>query len=136
MVVPLVVAEQVEDGDMKRKNPYQYYLIIWIVFVAMSFIGINFFFSFNPLIILLLGLNLSSFFLFGIDKWQSGRKGMRIPEKVLYFVTLCCGSAGTLLGMHFFRHKTRKTSFQLIVALLILIQIGFLLTFYQSNSFL
>ncbi|NQV12346.1 DUF1294 domain-containing protein, partial [Candidatus Uhrbacteria bacterium] len=43
---------------------------------------------------------------------------------ILYAVTLAGGTAGALIGMHTFRHKTRKSSFQIVVAFIMLVQMG------------
>lgn len=72
----------------------------------------------------LLAINIFSFLLFGFDKWRAHRRGRRVPEMTLYLVTLLGGSLGSLLGMYTFRHKTSKTSFQIVIALILLIQIA------------
>ncbi len=73
--------------------------------------------------------NLATFLLYGFDKWQAGGKRLRVPEIIFYFVTFLGGSVGTLFGMHVFHHKTRKTSFQLVVAILLLIQVALAVSF-------
>lgn len=78
------------------------------------------------LIYLLITINLFSFLLFGFDKWRAWRHRRRIPEKVLFLITFFGGSLGSLAGMYTFRHKTSKTSFQIVVAVLILIQLSLL----------
>lgn len=75
------------------------------------------------------GMSVWTFLLFGIDKWQAIHRGRRISEKTLFFFTLIGGSPGALLGMNIFRHKTSKTSFQFVVALILLLQIGFIFFF-------
>lgn len=67
--------------------------------------------------------NAAAFLLFGFDKISSQLRRQRIPEYVLYLATFLGGSIGALLAMNVLRHKTRKTSFQLAVAVLILLQI-------------
>ena len=59
------------------------------------------------LFIYLLFMNLFGFVLMGSDKKRARKHQWRIPEKTLFLTSLLGGSAGTLAGMHFFRHKTR-----------------------------
>ncbi len=61
----------------------------------------------------LIGINVLSFLLFGIDKQNAKQKKRRIPERILFLVSLLGGSVGSLLGMQAFRHKTRHLSFLL-----------------------
>lgn len=85
-------------------------------------------------------INMASFFYIGIDKmkaqlnpapsyrvlnharrcWINRR---RISEKTLWLLALLGGSLGTLLGMHWFRHKTKKISFQAILAMILALQV-------------
>lgn len=67
-------------------------------------------------------MNVITFFVFGYDKWIAGGRIRRIPEKILWLTCLLGGSAGGLLGMYVFRHKTRKLSFQLVLAGIFLLQ--------------
>ena len=65
--------------------------------------------------VLLFAIPLTSinFLLFGYDKFQANRNGWRIPERVLYGLTILGGGIGGLAGMLVFRHKTRKNVFWL-----------------------
>lgn len=59
--------------------------------------------------ILYLGaVNMYSFGLFGYDKMQAARGEWRVPERKLCQTAVYGGSAGGLLAMQAFRHKTRK----------------------------
>ena len=78
-------------------------------------------------ILYLLAINVVTFFFFGIDKLQAQLEKRRTPEKFLWFLTLLGGTPGALAGMNFFRHKTKKISFQLV---LMLILVGQMLVFY------
>jgi uncharacterized membrane protein YsdA (DUF1294 family) len=61
----------------------------------------------------ILTVSLLAFFLFGMDKRFAKEKKQRIPEKILFLVSLLGGSVGSLLGMQIFRHKTKHLSFLL-----------------------
>lgn len=71
----------------------------------------------------LLLLNIAAFLLFGWDKNLARRKLYRIAEKNLFLVAIAGGTVGAIIGMYFFRHKTRHTSFVWGLPLLLLIQI-------------
>lgn len=88
---------------------------------------IQYFLNLNLITQLLLGyllvINLITFFYFGIDKLEAKLEHERTPEKILWILCLFGGSLGGLLGMNFFRHKTKKLSFQTILAIILTIQI-------------
>ena len=57
------------------------------------------------------------------DKLLAKKKKWRIPEAVLVGVALTGGSAGVLLGMHLFRHKTRHIKFVIGVPVIFTVQV-------------
>ena|SRR3989338_7075629 len=75
------------------------------------------------LIVYFILLNFITFFAYGLDKMKSRGDGRRTPEKTLWLLTLLGGSPAALLAMHYFRHKTKKTSFQAIIIIIIAVQI-------------
>lgn len=56
-------------------------------------------------------INLFAFALYGLDKFKAIHKKHRIPEKILFLVSLMGGSIGSLLGMIIFHHKTKHINF-------------------------
>ena len=68
-------------------------------------------------------VNLSAFILFFIDKRRAIRDRWRIPERTLLLMAFCGGSAGALLAMYLFHHKTRKAKFFVTVPLLLILHI-------------
>lgn len=72
----------------------------------------------------LLAVNILAFVLFGIDKQKARCNAWRIPEKTLILSAVIGGSAGAILGMRFFRHKTRKPKFAVGVPVILLVQIA------------
>ncbi len=72
----------------------------------------------------LLAVNILAFVLFGIDKQKARRNLWRIPEKTLLLSTLIGGSAGAILGMQFFHHKTRKPKFAIGVPVILVVEIA------------
>lgn len=81
----------------------------------------------------LIVVNLITFLAFGLDKARSQKlNARRTPEKTLWGLLLIGGTPGGLFGMNYFRHKTKKLSFQAAVALILAAQIGFLY-FFVTN---
>lgn len=82
----------------------------------------------------LFAINLAAFLTFGIDKSRSRHDGYRrIPERLLWILALAGGSAGTLLGMHMFRHKTKKLSFQAVLAVILALQVFLVFSLLTKN---
>ena len=75
-------------------------------------------------VLLLLGVNLLAFALYGIDKGKAKRGAWRIRESTLLLAALLGGSAGALLGMELFRHKTKHWKFKILVPLFLTLHIG------------
>lgn len=69
-------------------------------------------------------MNLIAFALYGIDKRRAKQGAWRISEYTLLLVALLGGSLGALLGMRYFRHKTRHRKFRYGVPLILLLQLG------------
>jgi uncharacterized membrane protein YsdA (DUF1294 family) len=61
----------------------------------------------------LLLTNTVSLVLMEFDKLSAKAGSERVPEKWFLLISLAGGFVGIVLGMFAFRHKTRKTSFQL-----------------------
>lgn len=75
----------------------------------------------------MLTVNISSSVAFGVDKLNSKKRGVRIPELNLLALAFF-GPFGALAGMLFFRHKTRKTKF-LLVPIFAILQALFLIKY-------
>lgn len=69
-------------------------------------------------------MNLIAFALYGIDKHRAKQGAWRISEYTLLLVALLGGSLGALLGMRYFRHKTRHRKFRYGIPLILLLQLG------------
>lgn len=75
------------------------------------------------LIAYLVILNLTGLFIMWSDKRRARKKQWRIPEKMLFLVSLLGGSIGTWGGMYLFRHKTKHWYFVLGMPLILVLQI-------------
>ncbi len=65
-----------------------------------------------------------TFAVYGYDKKCARRSRWRISERTLLGLAFLGGTPGALAGMFFFHHKTKKGSFLLKFAIVVLAQIG------------
>lgn len=75
------------------------------------------------LLLYLLAVNIAGFAMMGIDKKRAVRRAWRIPETALFLTALIGGSAGSLLGMYTFRHKTKHWYFVIGMPVILAVQI-------------
>lgn len=80
----------------------------------------------------LAAINLLAFFIYGSDKLLARAHARRVRERTLLILAILGGSAGALLAIQIFRHKTKKPLFGLLFAVILLGQIA--LIFYFLNS--
>lgn len=77
--------------------------------------------------IYILGISLTTFAVYGLDKHKSIKNQWRISEKTLILLAALGGSPGALAGMIFFHHKTRKIKFKVGIPAILLGQIAVIL---------
>ena len=70
----------------------------------------------------LIGVNILTFLLYGIDKRKARKGNWRIPEASLIGLAVGGGSIGALLGMYLFRHKTQHKKFTIGIPVILLLQ--------------
>lgn len=68
-------------------------------------------------------INLFAFILFGADKLKAKAHKWRVSEKALFLSSILGGSVGALLGMLFFRHKTKHWYFRFGLPLILIVHI-------------
>lgn len=83
----------------------------------------------------LIAVNALAFFLMGADKSRARRGAWRIPEKVLFLAAVIGGSAGAILGMLAFRHKTRHPRFVWGLPAILLLQLAAALFLWKYGVF-
>ncbi|SHK29736.1 Uncharacterized membrane protein YsdA, DUF1294 family [Anaerocolumna jejuensis DSM 15929] len=83
------------------------------------------------LLIYFILVNTFSFLLMGIDKYKARKNKWRIKESTLFLSSVIGGSLGSLLGMFFFRHKTKHKKFLLGMPCILLIHICLLLYWFH-----
>jgi uncharacterized membrane protein YsdA (DUF1294 family) len=77
--------------------------------------------NWNPYVVWLIAWSITTFVLYGFDKFQAGREGWRAPEITLHGLALLGGVLGGWAGMFVFWHKVRHVSFWTILILSTLI---------------
>ena len=92
-------------------------LIVALAGILLYFTKLNIFYS------CLLSLNVIIFLIYGYDKHQAKKVGMRIPEIVLHLMALMGGSPGSLLGQLTFRHKIKKMKFIIVFWAIVVLQV-------------
>jgi uncharacterized membrane protein YsdA (DUF1294 family) len=80
----------------------------------------------DTIIYLLIGINVLTFFVYGIDKWRAKQGRWRISEATLLMLAVIGGSIGALLGMRIWHHKTMHKKFKYGLPLILLAQIALL----------
>ena len=76
-------------------------------------------------------INIFTFFAFALDKMKSRSDARRIRERTLWLLTLLGGSPAALLAMNYFRHKTKKMSFQAVIVLILAVQVAVIFLLYN-----
>lgn len=79
--------------------------------------------------IYLLSINLIGILIMLIDKKKAIKGSWRIPEKSLLIVAMLGGSIGTMIGMYWFRHKTKKLKFTLGFPIILITEIILIIYF-------
>lgn len=76
----------------------------------------------------LLGINIITFVVYGIDKYNAIKKKYRVSEYNLFIFAFFGGAIGALVGMRVFHHKTRKLLFWILN---ILFLVGWVLVLFN-----
>ena len=69
-------------------------------------------------------LSIITFCVYGWDKRQAKLGRWRTPEKTLHVLALLGGWPGAILAQRYFRHKTRKGSFQVLFWLTVMLHVA------------
>lgn len=71
------------------------------------------------------------FAIMGIDKRKSIKKAWRIPERTLILIAFLGGGIGSFLGMYMFRHKTKHSSFVILLPVAAVIYVIIILKLFK-----
>ena len=72
----------------------------------------------------LLAVNITSFLLYGIDKFKAKKNLWRISEATLLTMAAIGGSIGAWVGMRLWHHKTMNKKFKYGIPLISIMQIA------------
>ena len=75
------------------------------------------------ILVYLVIMNVIGLVLMYCDKQRARQGKWRISEKTLFLSALLGGSAGSILGMYFFRHKTKHWYFVVGMPVILFLQI-------------
>ena len=83
-----------------------------------------------------LAVNITSFLLYGIDKFKAKKNLWRISEATLLTMAAIGGSIGAWAGMRLWHHKTMHKKFRYGIPMIIIVQVAlavYLLTINRSR---
>lgn len=75
------------------------------------------------LILYIILINIYGFIIMGIDKNLAKKHKRRISENTLFTIAFILGAVGIYIGMFKFRHKTKHTSFLVLVPIMFILNI-------------
>jgi uncharacterized membrane protein YsdA (DUF1294 family) len=76
------------------------------------------------LLFFIIGINVITFVVYGIDKLKAKKGKWRIPEATLLLLAIVGGSMGAWCGMKVWHHKTLHKKFKYGIPLILIVQIG------------
>ena len=76
------------------------------------------------LLFFIIGINVITFVVYGIDKLKAKKGKWRIPEATLLLLAIVGGSIGAWCGMKVWHHKTMHKKFKYGVPMILIVQIG------------
>ena len=76
------------------------------------------------LLFFIIGINVITFVVYGIDKLKAKKGKWRIPEATLLLLAIVGGSMGAWCGMKVWHHKTLHRKFKYGIPLILIVQIG------------
>jgi len=79
-------------------------------------------------------INVVTFFMYGIDKWNAKKSKWRIREAALLGLAVLGGSIGAWLGMQVWHHKTQHKKFKYGVPAIIIVQLALIVYFIITKS--
>ena len=82
----------------------------------------------------LVGLNVSTAYLYAYDKGAAGTDRRRVPELLLHLHALLGGSPAALVSQVVFRHKTVKRGFRPLTWAIFVLQVGALAWAYFTGA--
>ena len=107
---------------MQRHRLVQYTLGL-VLCAALGLSLLLWWLGLTPVYAGLASMNAVTLALYGYDKHLAVAGRTRVPEAALHVAALLGGSPGAMVAQGLFRHKTRKRSFRMVQAVIVLLQI-------------
>ena len=105
------------------QSPYLRFSIIGLALtVLVMLMGIQWF-RLSTFWAYLLGVNGTTFLLYGYDKAAAKNNGLRVPEKVLHGAEILGGTPAGFIGQRVYHHKSSKTSYQVTFWIIVAVQV-------------
>lgn len=79
----------------------------------------------------LIVVNLIAFYLMGRDKALARKRERRIAERTLFLWAAIGGSAGAIVGMRTWRHKTKHASFTFGMPAILILQLALVYWYFN-----
>lgn len=79
------------------------------------------------LLFCIIGVNVITFVVYGIDKLKAKKGKWRVPETTLLLLAIVGGSVGAWCGVKVWHHKTMHAKFKYGIPLIMAVQVGLLL---------
>ena len=79
------------------------------------------------LLFCIIGVNVITFVVYGIDKLKAKKGKWRVPETTLLLLVIIGGSVGAWCGVKVWHHKTMHLKFKYGIPLIMAVQVGLLL---------
>lgn len=79
------------------------------------------------LLFCIIGVNVITFVVYGIDKLKAKKGKWRVPETTLLLLAIIGGSIGAWCGVKVWHHKTMHLKFKYGIPLIMAVQVGLLL---------
>ena len=86
----------------------------------------------EEIICYLLAVNITTFLVYGIDKYKAKKGRWRISEATLLLMAVIGGSIGAWAGMRLWHHKTMHKKFKYGIPVIIILQVA-LAVYLQTN---
>lgn len=106
------------DLDARMAIAAGFLVLLGVVWLAGGFSA--------AVMLLYAAMSAVAFGMYALDKNAARQDRWRIPESTLHLVAMAGGWPGALLAQKFLRHKTRKSGFQMVFRLTVLINCGLL----------
>ena len=78
----------------------------------------------EEIICYLLAVNITTFLVYGIDKYKAKKERWRISEATLLLMAVIGGSIGAWVGMRIWHHKTMHKKFKYGIPVIIIFQVA------------